>query len=238
MTISIAPGEQRELNVQLTRTWTQLFVENWNSQIGISGYSDWRYYGTGWPYYESSIYVSPPSCIAGVQNHNGWTQYATNRNLPQLMLINNIWFGNYSFTERFDWMRGQADPTYPNTGYRYPDDCYLLRFHRTGVNLYRRYGLNSQAIDYAALNLPAETWIKYRWMLYNFPDSIAPTHVAYRFDLWNVDHWDEVFSGIASPCAWWNSSVNQFGFWLPPGNYPAPIMCAIDDTELWIPTVY
>jgi len=203
-------------------------------------FHDWAYLGQNWPYFEASIYTSAPTSICGRMSgslvHDGWAVHTTNPNLPQLLVVQNIWFGFNTFTERFDWMRGQQNPVPP---YRYPRQCYLLQLHAKAATLGWVDQLASGQIASHTFSpqLPLNTWIKYRWSMWDWPNHIAPTKIHYTLELWNVDHYDVIFDGENNTSRWWNSPTNLFGFWLPGQVSWGNKACAIDDTELWVPTV-
>ena len=201
-------------------------------------YTDWDFGGTNWPWFEDSIYTSPPTSLcarmSGSLQRSGWASLKTHPCLPELTIVHNCWYHYDDHAELFYWVRAQENPVPP---YRYPDHAYVLRLYPQLARLFMKDGLNSYNIAGHAFSpyLPLETWIKFRFALWDWPTHAAPTKIAYRFELWETDHWTIYFEGTSDHSKWSSSAVNKTGLFLIHGNYDE-LGSAVDDSEFYVPS--
>jgi hypothetical protein len=201
-------------------------------------YSDWSFQGGNWPNYQSDLVLSSPTSLQGemelgVQRY-GHSILSSHPRLPELLIVNNVNI-KYDGTEmHIDWMRGQA---YPIGAVPYPSNCYWLRFYLAYVIF--GYAINGASTSIAAHryspSLPSDTWLKYRFAMWDYPNHASPTKVQYFFDLWETDHWTRYLQGLTSVELWFNSSTNYYGTFLNHGAHYDQRGVTIDDTELWVP---
>jgi hypothetical protein len=200
--------------------------------------NDWAYIGANWPNYDLLIYISPPTslCSKAVsgQPYYGHSVLKTYPCIPEISLVNNAYFQAQTAGCHQDYFRGQA---YPIAARYHPDKCYYLTFDYASVTFrYIVFPLDLTIASHSfSPQLALNTWLKYRFTMWDFPSHNNPLKLAYKFELWETDHWTTYLEGVHSESIWATSAVNYYGTFL---NYYGLYVGAgvkIDNTEIWTP---
>jgi hypothetical protein len=214
---------------------TLIIFEPWTSG---EAHSDWTFGWEGSPQFDPSTFIDPPTSLSahgGIGQWNrGWTAQTGIPCIPEIKLINNVYFKFNASESHVDYFRAQALPgpaLYP------PWNCYELKFYPNfAVFNYIVNGAPWPIANYQFVpSLPLNTWYQYRFILWDLPNHTNPTSIGYEFDLWENEAWAPKMSGVSLVSHWPHSLTNMYIFKLLCQSPWNNIGVKVDQTQIFTP---
>jgi len=199
---------------------------------------DWQFIGLNWPNYDLVTYITPPSSLSSKavsgKPYYGHSVLKTYPCLPEIQIVNNAYFQSDTAGCHEDYFRGQA---YPIAARYHPDQCYFLIFDYLKVTFRRIiYPLAWTIASHTfSPSLPLNTWIKYRFKIWDYPSPSNPLNLVYRFEIWETDHWTSYLDGSSDVNIWSGSATNYYGTFLNYYGLYVGTGVKIDDTVILVP---
>jgi hypothetical protein len=200
--------------------------------------ANWTFFWTAPPGFDPYYYVSPPTSLQAYNLsgtlHEGTTILQDYTCIPEIRIINNVWFDWLGSEAHMDYFRMQAPPETPLYT---PWNTYGLRFYPGRAYFY--YTVNGASYEIAhhtfSPPLSLNKWYKYRFTLWDIPNHTNPTSIGYEFDLWENDAWKPYLQGTSTVNLWSHSLVNLYAFKLQSYGYYPPNSTKVDETQVLIP---